>query len=84
MQDQEIIEKPKRQTAADRRAKAAAGISDMQLRYTPAQAQVLLAFGNTKFWAEVGAGHLKVYRDGARTFVDREELERYAAARRAA
>jgi hypothetical protein len=58
-------------------------ISRAQLRYSVQQAQILLAIGNTKFWNEVRVGRIKVYRDGTRSFVDREELERYAVARRA-
>jgi hypothetical protein len=76
--------KKKRLGTAQRRAKVAAGISGAQLRYSSAQAQILLAIGNTKFWNELRIGRLTVYRDGKRTFVDRGELERYVAERRAA
>jgi hypothetical protein len=80
---EQVADKPKR-TAAERRAKVASGISSAQLRYTTAQAKILLAIGNTKFWEEVRRGRIKVYRDGKCSFVDRAELERYVAERRPA
>ena len=73
-----------RLTAAERRAKAAVAISPAQLRYSVVQAQVVLAMGNTAFWKAVGAGRLKLYRDGTKQYVSRAELERYERERQEA
>lgn len=52
---------------------------DAKIRYTPKEAQAALGLGNTRFWALVKAGRLRLYYDGPRAFVSRAELVRYDA-----
>ena len=78
------VRRYRRASAAERRARAALGMSPAQLRFTPVQAQVALGIANTKFWREVQKGRIAIYRDGKRSFVTRDALEQYERARREA
>jgi len=48
-----------------------------KLRYAVKHAQHALDIGNTKFWAAVRDGKIKVQYDGPRAYVTRDELQRY-------
>jgi excisionase family DNA binding protein len=47
------------------------------LFYTVAQAQRLLGIQRTKFYGEVAAGRIHIVKNGTRTFVHRDEIQRY-------
>jgi len=48
------------------------------LFYSVAQAQRLLGIRRTKFYSEVKAGHLEITKNGSRSFIHRDEIDRYA------
>jgi hypothetical protein len=76
-----MVKKPKvkkRRSAGERRAKAALGICFGKLRYSVPESQVVIALGNTKFWAEVKRRRIQVhYDDAGRAFCTPQTLERY-------
>lgn len=48
------------------------------LFFTVGQTQRLLGIQRSKFYSEVSEGRLKIVKNGSRTFVHRDEIQRYA------
>lgn len=79
--DKPRADKPKRPTAAERRARIAPMISPAQLRFSMQQFQIVAAVGNTQAWDDVRKGRLAIYYDGKHAFVTRAEAVRYVRAK---